>query len=152
MTSHLGKVLLQGAEIWSWITPPCSLNSTQFPKTEKTIMMHNLFWRLQYSRTKIPLNRQNHDIVIFQNILPKISLKGAQTSNVLFLYPFITQWYTNFSTDEQFCCNAILLQSFLKAALSHSVLEAGHDSTIFKVSTASLQYLLSPLHSCMLIK
>lgn len=29
MPSHLGNVLLHGADLWSWITPPPTLNSTQ---------------------------------------------------------------------------------------------------------------------------
>lgn len=153
MLSHLGKVSLQGAVIWSWITPPCSLNSTQFPKTEKTIIWCAIYFvDFNIQELKFPKIDKTTIYLCFKNILPKINLEGAQTSNNLFLYPFITQWYTNFSTVEQFCCNAILLQPLFKAAVAHSVLEVGHDSTFFTVSTASLQYLLSLLHTCMLIK
>lgn len=85
--------------------------------------------------------------VIKRNTLPKIILEGAQTSNVSFLYPLITQWYWNFSTGEQSWCNAIPLQFFLRAALSHSVLEVGQDFTISTLSTASWQYIFSLLHT-----
>lgn len=68
---------------------------------------------------------------------PKIILEGAQTSSVPFLRPFITQWYLNFSTGAQFCCDAILLQFFLRAAISHSVFDVGHDATNAALVTAS---------------
>lgn len=62
---------------------------------------------------------------------------GAHTSNVTFLYPLITQWYTNRSTVEQFCFKAFSSQFFIRAALSHSAFEVGQNSTIFTLSTAS---------------
>lgn len=78
---------------------------------------------------------------------PKIILDGAHTSNVSFPKPFITQWYLNFSTGEQFCCDAILLQFFLREATSHSIFEVGHDATSAALATASLQYLASLLYT-----
>lgn len=72
---------------------------------------------------------------------PKIFLDGAHTSNVSFPKPFITQWNLNFSTGAHFCCGAILLQFFLRAAVSHSIFEVGHDPTSATLATASWQYL-----------
>lgn len=76
-----------------------------------------------------------------------IILEGAQTSTILSLCPFITQWYWNFSTVEQFWCIAILLQFFFLAAVSHSIFEDGHDTTYSALSTASGQY-VAPIAYC----
>lgn len=82
----------------------------------------------------------------FDVLLPSISLRGAQTSNVSFPYPLITQWYTNSSGFVQVCLAAVSVQFFLTAALSHSFLDIGQNETLSTVSTASGQN--APLDSC----
>lgn len=95
---------------------------------------------------KHPLKLTTKSFHNVNKLLPKIILVGAQTSSVTFLYPLITQWYWNFSAVVQFCFDAILLQSFLRAASSHSALDFGQDSTISTLLTASRQYLFTPIH------
>lgn len=70
--------------------------------------------------------------------LPKIKRIGAQTSNVSFINAFMTQWYLCCSF-VQFFSFANLLHFILRAALSLSCLEVGHDRTMFISSMASWQ-------------
>lgn len=81
--------------------------------------------------------------------LPKIVFPGAQTSNNLSLRALMRQWYSGcFSFIIQFFLSpsaASLLQFFLRAAMSHSCFDVGHDSTTSALLTASIQSSLAPL-------
>lgn len=142
MPSHLGNVLLHGADLWSWITPPPTLNSTQ--RSENSTMR----WKCNtkfHTNDFISKTLTHWIFYIWKKALLKINRVGAQTSINLFLYASITQWYWNFSTAEQFCRTAIPLQFLFLAAMSHSNLEIGQDVTVSTLSTASWQYLFSVL-------
>lgn len=81
--------------------------------------------------------------------LPKIIFPTAQTSNNLFLRALMRQWYSGcFLFIIQFFLSASaasLLQFFLRAAMSHSFLDVGHDSTTSTLLTASIQSSFAPL-------
>lgn len=81
--------------------------------------------------------------------LPKINFPAAQTSKNLFLRALMRQWYSGcFSFVMQFFLSAsaaILLQFFLRAAMSHSFFDVGHDSTTSTLLTASIQSSFAPL-------
>lgn len=81
--------------------------------------------------------------------LPKIILTAAQTSKNLFLRALMRQWYSGcFSSIVQFLLSASaasLLQFFLRAAMSHSTFDVGHDSTTSALLTASIQSSSAPL-------
>lgn len=82
-------------------------------------------------------------------ILPKIIFPATQTSNNLFLRALLRQWYSGcFSFIIQFfhsASAASLLQFFLRAAMSHSFFDVGHDSTTSALLTASKQSSFAPL-------
>lgn len=81
--------------------------------------------------------------------LPKIIFPTAQTSNNLFLRALMRQWYSGcFSFIMQSFLSssaASLLQFFLRAAMSHSTFDVGHDSTTSALLTASIQSSFAPL-------
>lgn len=81
--------------------------------------------------------------------LPKIIFPAAQTSSNLFLRALMRQWYSGcFSFIIQFFLSASaasLLQFFLRAAMSHSFFDVGHDSTTSMLITASIQSSSAPL-------
>lgn len=96
------------------------------------------------------LQKTSYTIIFIKTAyILKIILVGAHTSTNSFLSPLITQWYWKLSvTFVQVWRDDILLQFFFKAALSHSVLEVGQDSTISKLSTDSWQYTFWFVHRC----
>lgn len=85
-------------------------------------------------------------------ILPKIILLSAQTSNNLFLSELRTQWNSGrFSFNVQFFVFATavcLLQFFIRAAMSHSSLDVGQDVTTLTSLTASWQSWLTLNGNC----
>lgn len=81
--------------------------------------------------------------------LPKIIFPATQTSNNLVLRALMRQWYSGcFSFITQFVLSASaasLLQFFLRAAMSHSFFDVGHDSTTSALLTAPIQSSFPPL-------